>query len=257
MLPIVLTVLKENEMTENELKAWVEFFASVFEYTLDPTELHIGIRPDHECVPIVVPKKEMSSGLYRKWPHSSQYPPPEAPMTTVYKVALEIFPYTRRTPQPQDYWNGSNFFGDIVDNCTRPSRPYVVWIKIPDIRANVEWVKEWEQIWATPGPTLEEQMMLDLFWWHQHKVPFGKNMHEGWKSADWARGWGVLCKGSRFREGCGKEKQRNDNPSFKYFGHKPTYLIPMTGWGEGGWRVSYGGYKDAIATMIPPCLVSF
>lgn len=251
-------------MDTNEIKDWIEFFGSVFGYSFNLAELHIGVKPIHECVPIVVPKDEMAVALWKELnPNQKDYcAPPETQLVQIYRRALDFFPYTRWTPKPHDCWSTSYFFCQVEDACLRPPKPYVVWIKIPDFAEEGRYFRKtgklhWEEKWNTPGPTLLEQMLLDLFWWNKFKTPFGINRNDWGDSHNYCLWSSTLCNGSRFKAECDLEKRYNDNTLRKYFGHKPTYLIPDTMWGAGGWSVSYVGFKSATTPSPIPCLVSF
>lgn len=241
-------------MESNELTDWVTFFNSVFGYSLNPSEISIGVKPAYSCEAIVIPRDDAVEHFRLK--NTFWKPPLETFLAGVYEKCLDTFPYSRWTPKPQDYWNGTNFFSEIRDCSIRPSKPYLVWVKIPDFarESKISWEERWDK---NPGTTFLEQMLLDLFWWNKYKTLFGMNRGDGWKENNYCLATSILCNGSRFREGCVLEKEHNENPLMKYFGHEPTYLIPDTSWGQGGWYVSNVGYKTATTPSPMPCLVSF
>lgn len=232
---------------------WVAFFDAVFGYKLNPLEVSIGIKPPYPCASIVVPKYDMTIEKYRRDNPHHKYGPTEPAeenaKTEIYKICMDVFPYTRYTPKPIRDWR--NYFGVIDDCCNRPPKPYLIWVKIPDFDWKEERKLTWEQRWDSPGTTFLEQMLLDLFWWNKYKVPFGKNFEDSWKTGTSHGNFGFLCSGSEFREGRWPDEKYHK----EFCGHKR--LIPATCWGLGGWYVGSFGYKSATTPSPVPCVVTY
>lgn len=240
----------------DEVKAWADFYEKTFGYKLPLSGVYLGEKPSYPCASIVIPKDDFAETFKKKGEYWPWQPPLQASLARVYDKGLDVFPYSRWTSKPVDYWNATNFFTDVEDVCIRPPKPYLVWVKIRDFADKNEG--SWEERWdRSPGTTLLEQMLLDLFWWDKHKTPFGLNTGEGWKTTNCCLALLTLCNGSRFKKGCQTEKEYNANPLRKFFGHADTYLIPEIFWGNGGWAVGSIGYKSATTPTPFPFVISF
>jgi hypothetical protein len=236
---------------------WVTFYKEVLNYELDISKIHYVAKPpisNPALFPIVVPSKwDIAKKISTKWESfewgvlgNNDY----SFATGIYRKCLDIFPYKRRTPLAD--WQA--YCSSVHDFPERPNckQTYMIWVEIPDFKSynsvnSDEADRKWERRWDTPGTTLAEQLLLELFWWHKYSKPVGIQREKDWTLDNTCTASSILCSGSRIKEG---SELYN-----KYSSYWGKTIIPTTDWGHGGFYVSKVGYKTATTPSPYPCLI--